>query len=231
MSTPRVQIYTMQSVDEAKAVAELGADHVGVTPADRGLPGEIPVDTAKRICAAVKGTTTSIALSVDVDEARILAMVAAVKPDILHLCGPPGAVRPAAVARIRAETGGVPIMQAIAVTGWDAVEEAAAYAAVSDYLILDSVDPGIEGVGAAGTVHDWDISAAIVRAVDIPVILAGGLSPANVADAIATVRPWGVDSLTHTNMPLATGGFRKDLDKVEAFISTAKAETGGGEGQ
>ena len=92
-------------------------------------------------------------------------------------------------------------------------------------MILDSVDPDIAGVGAAGVVHDWAISSAIVDAVDVPVILAGGLSPDNVAGAIAAVRPWGVDSLTHTNQPISAGGFRKDPARVVAFVAAARGET------
>ncbi|MCG1037937.1 hypothetical protein KI686_16185, partial [Polaribacter sp. DS7-9] len=57
----------------------------------------------------------------------------------------------------------------------------------------------------------------------IPVILAGGLSAANVAESIAAVRPWGVDSLTLTNRPLGDGRFEKDLDAVAAFVEGATA--------
>jgi phosphoribosylanthranilate isomerase len=230
MNTPVVQIYTMQSVAEAVEVAELGVDHIGVTPAERGLPGEITIDTAADICHAVRGKATSVALSVEEDPASILAMVDQVNPDILHLCAPSGAVDPTTVAGIRRAAAGVAIMQAIAVTGPGAIDEAVVYAEVSDYLILDSVDPDVEGIGAAGTTHDWKVSAAIVAAVDIPVILAGGLSPENVADAVAAVQPWGVDSLTHTNRSLASGGFRKDRSRVAAFIDGVRGQTGRGEG-
>ncbi len=53
-------------------------------------------------------------------------------------------------------------------------------------------------------------------------ILAGGLSPENVARAIAEVDPWGVDSLTHTNQTLPGGGFKKDLGKIKDFIQAAR---------
>lgn len=231
MGTPVVQIYTMQSVDEAIAIADLGVDHVGVTPASRGLPGEITVDVAADICEVLGDRTTTVALSVEVDADSILAMVKRVRPDILHLCAAPGAVPPATVADIRRRSGGIPVMHAIAVTDRSSIDEAVAFAAVSDYLILDSVDPTIEGIGAAGTTHDWDISATIVRAVDIPVILAGGLSPTNVQAAVAAVEPWGVDSLTHTNRAVPGGGFRKDVGKVSEFLAAARSRSGGGEGQ
>ncbi|MCB0014782.1 MAG: hypothetical protein KDE34_22860, partial [Anaerolineales bacterium] len=78
------------------------------------------------------------------------------------------------------------------------------------------------GIGASGVTHDWNISREIVRRVKIPVILAGGLSPDNVAAAIAQVQPWAVDSLTHTNERLPGGGFRKDLEKVRQFVAAAR---------
>jgi phosphoribosylanthranilate isomerase len=223
-SRTRVQIYTMQSVAEAVEVAALGVDHVGVTPSQRGLPGEIDEATAAEICAALSGRATSVALSVETDAAAVARMVTTVRPDILHLCGPSGAIGPETVAKLRGALPGVGIMQAIAITGPEAVEMARSYAAVVDFLILDSVAAEVPGVGAAGTVHDWEISAAIVATVDRPVVLAGGLSPHNVAAAIAAVRPWGVDSLTCTNRVLRGGGFEKDLDLVWAFAQAAAGE-------
>src|SRR5690606_22333347 len=112
-------------------------------------------------------------------------------------------------------------MQAIPVTGEEAVGEARRFAHHADWLILDSYTDEVEGIGAAGVVHDWSISRAIVEAVDIPVILAGGLNPANVADAIRAVSPAGVDSLTGTNRPTATG-FEKDLEAVGRFVAEAQ---------
>ena len=219
----QIQIYTMQTVEEALAVAALGVDHVGVTPADLGLPGEVALARAAEICDAVKGAATSVALSVDADLNTIERMVRIVEPDILHLCGTPGAVGPEAVADLRRALPGVAIMQAIAVTGPEAIDVARSYEPVVDYLILDSVDAEIPGVGAAGVVHDWEVSASILTAVDVPVILAGGLSPENVVDAIAAVTPWGVDSLTFTNQPSDDGGFRKDLDRVGQFVAAARS--------
>ncbi len=223
-SNTQVQIYTMQSVAEAEAVAALGVDHVGVTPSHRGLPGEVDEATASDICAALTGLARSVALSVETEAEDLVRMVARVQPDILHLCGPPGEITPPAVADLRRALPGIGIMQAIAVTGPEAVETALSYEAAVDFLILDSVTPDVPGVGAAGTVHDWAVSAAIVAAVDVPVVLAGGLSPDNVANAIAVVHPWAVDSLTCTNRPLLSGGFEKDLDLVWRFAQAAKGE-------
>ena len=217
-----IQIYTMQTPDEARAIAALGVNHLGVTPSERGLPGEISFDTARAICDAVRGTAVSVALSVEDDPNAIAAMVRAVQPDVLHLCGLTGTFPPDAVRALRADLPGVRIMQAISVGGPEALDLARAYAPVADFLILDTQAPDIAGIGASGQTHDWSISRAIVAAVRVPVILAGGLAPENVADAIRAVRPWGVDSLTHTNRPLPGGGFVKDLERVRAFVTAAR---------
>ena len=68
--------------------------------------------------------------------------------------------------------------------------------------------------------HDWRVSARLVHKVKIPVILAGGHSPVNVAEAIRTVRPWGVDSFSLTNQ---LHSVVKDKQKVFAFVENAKS--------
>ena len=218
-----VQVYTMQSPEEARAVAALGVNHLGVTPSQRGLPGEISTSAARAILMSLPEAVTGVALSVEDDLDQIVAMVKAVRPDVLHLCGPEGAVSPADVHTLRERLPGLRIMQAISVGGPDAIDRALAYQEVADYLILDTLAPDIDGIGASGQTHDWRISAEIVHQVDVPVILAGELSPENVAEAIRAVRPWGVDSLTHTNAPLRGGGFRKDIERVRAFVNAARS--------
>lgn len=218
-----VQFYTMQTPEEALAVIEAGADHIGLTPSARGLPGEIDIPTTQAIMLATAGKAVRVALTVETTLPPIVEMVEAVRPDVLHLCPLTGTFGPEDVAELRLHFPGLPIMQAISVAGRDAIMEARAYESLCEYLILDTQAPDIAGIGASGKTHDWSISRAIVEAVRVPVILAGGLSPDNVADSIRMVRPWGVDSLTHTNQPLAAGGFRKDIAKVRAFAQAAKS--------
>ena len=222
-----VQIYTAQSVDEALALARLGVDRVGVTVSDIGLPGEIDLAGGREIVTALRGRATSTALTVSTDPDTILDLALALSPDVLHLCGELDALPPTAVGELRdrllQSIPGLQLMQAIPVTGPAAVEQAIAYAPVADHLLLDSVTDDVQGIGAAGTTHDWSISAEVVARVDVPVILAGGLSPDNVADAVRAVGPAGVDSLTLTNEADPGGGFRKDLDAVERFVRAARS--------
>ena len=218
----RIQIYTMQSVDEAQAVVSLGVDHIGVTPSNSGLPGEVDFETARAIVDAVGRSAVRVALSVESNAEVIEAMVQAVRPDILHLCGPEKTLLPDAVRALRERLPDVLIMQAVSVAGPDALDVALAYQDVADHLILDTQALDIAGIGASGETHDWSISREIVEQVQIPVILAGGLSPENVAQAISEVQPWGVDSLTHTNRSLPNGGFRKDLDRIRRLVMAAR---------
>ena len=224
------QLYTMQSVAEALACADAGADHLGITPPHGGLPGEVSIRLAAEIVEALAGHATAVVLTVWTDPVAIAELVDATRPAILHLCPPADRTSPSQVEAIRARLPGIPVMQAVSVTGPESVDEARAYAQVADYLILDTSDPRIAGVGASGATHDWRVSREIVRSVRVPVILAGGLTPENVAEAIRVVRPWGVDSLTHTNTPLPGGGFRKDLDRVRAFVAAARGALGNDSG-
>ena len=86
-----------------------------------------------------------------------------------------------------------------------------------DAFITDTYNPATGASGATGMTHDWSVSRAIVEASPRPVILAGGLTPENVRDAILTVRPAGVD--VHSGVENALG--RKDRQRIEAFLAAA----------
>lgn len=108
------------------------------------------------------------------------------------------------------------LIKAVHVSGPQSIELAKKYADCVDMLLLDSRTEG--RIGGTGLVHDWSISAEIVREVNIPVVLAGGLNPDNVAEAIRKVKPYGVDANTGTK---DDNGF-KDPEKVRCFIRNAK---------
>lgn len=98
----------------------------------------------------------------------------------------------------------------------DAVEN---FAPLVDAFITDTFDPETGASGATGRTHDWQVSCVLVERSPKPVILAGGLTPQNVRDAIRTVRPAGVD--VHTGVEGTDGRKRRDL--VESFVSEARA--------
>jgi phosphoribosylanthranilate isomerase len=101
-------------------------------------------------------------------------------------------------AELRDALPGVSLVQVVHVTGRESVDEALRVAPHVDALLLDSGDPSLprKELGGTGRTHDWSLSARITEEASVPTFLAGGLNPANVADAIRAVRPFGVDLCT-----------------------------------
>ena len=143
-----------------------------------------------------------VALSLSTDETRISKTVEEIQPRVLHLARATGVLSPSAITRLRRELRPIEIMITIPVRGVEAVDTARRYPRCSDYLLLDSVEESTGIVGATGLVHDWSISASIVRAVNVPVILAGGLGPDTVLKVVEIVQPAGLDSETRTSSDL-----------------------------
>lgn len=214
-----VQIYGLTTVADAIAVDRLEVDHVGVV-VDEGVDTWDSVDepTAQAIARSVQHSRI-VALSLSTDPDRIVATAALLTASIVHLARA-HQMPTATLAQLREQLAPTQLMLTVPVLGEDSLREAAGVAEVADYLLLDSSHPVTGIVGATGLVHDWNVSARIVGSARCPVILAGGLGPDNVADAIAQVRPAGVDSETRTSSDRDRR--RKDLAKVEAFIDRAR---------
>jgi phosphoribosylanthranilate isomerase len=126
------------------------------------------------------------------------------------------------VARLRRSAPGLRIIKSLVVRAGnpDALADAVQrYAPMVDAFITDTFDPETGASGATGRTHDWRVSRRLVECSPKPVILAGGLTPENVRDAIRTVRPAGVD--VHTGIEGPDGRKRRDL--VEAFVAEARA--------
>ncbi len=208
-----VQIYSMTSVPDALACAEAGADLIGVVVAEPGVvPEAIDARTAREILSAIRPRARGVALSLSDDREEICAMADAVRPDIVHLAA--REIEPEDCAWIRNRVAPARVLRAIAVRAGETESEAEAHQECADYLMLDA---GAKGKG--GETHEWNVSRNVVERSRIPVILAGGLTADNVARAIAAVRPWGVDSFTHTDLPGHRG--KKDIARVRAFVAAA----------
>jgi phosphoribosylanthranilate isomerase len=217
-----VQIYEIQTPEEALTMARLGVDHIGVLVGDGRFPRELSPARAKEIFAAVPPGAKGVALTLSEDPEEVVRVIAETRPDIVQL---QAAIDDFSVAMTRALKEGfpeTPVIRAIPVVDQTSIAIARSYDGVADFLLLDSYDPGTGQFGALGRTHNWRLSRRIVESVSIPVILAGGLGPENVAEAIAAVAPAGVDSKTRTDKPDGTG---KDLEKVRAFVAAAKVLT------
>ncbi len=217
------QIYSIQTVEEALACAKAGADYIGLS-VDTGvsLPSQVSFEEAKRIFEALEGKAKRVLICVTTSPEPLYEAALQLKPDVIHLCGYDYQASPEFVNKIKQLCPGIEVMQAIGVEDGSSIEEAVFYSSFCDTIILDSVDRSINGIGAAGFVNDWDIDRQIVERSRCKVILAGGLSPDNVREAILKVRPWGVDSFTKTSDLFPDGRSRKNIEKVKAFIRNAQ---------
>ena len=214
-----VQIYEVATPQEAAAVAAAGVDHVGVLVGPGAFPRELDSAPAQAIFAALPPGATRLALSLSGEMRELERVVRETQPDILHIGAALDRISPDQTRTLKQAFPALQIMRSIPVTGAQSIGWAQDYDGVADWLLLDSHKPGDIQIGAQGFTHDWTVSARIVQSVRAKVILAGGLGPANVADAIAQVAPFGVDSKTRTDRDDGQG---KDLPRVRAFATLAK---------
>lgn len=218
-----VQIYAFTRIDQALAAVELGVDHIGFVAGDYGLvPGELSFKEARGLAVALAGKAVRVALTMASNISEILRMAEIVGPDIVHVSSDLETIDVAAMETLRHRLpDSIRLMKAVHVHDEGSIQDALRYASVSDILLLDTKVMGMPGIGATGKVHDWSVSRRIIEAVGVPVILAGGLTPENVAQAIAAVKPWGVDSNTGTNRP--GSNVEKDMKRIASFVAAVRS--------
>lgn len=242
------QIYEIQTPMEAESMLDLGVDHVGSV-----LQNSHPWQNAmlKRTIETVQAAGRKSSLIPLFSEVTTIARVIEFyRPDIIHLCDalPTELDHPKALAsiverqvKLRELFPEIAIMRTIpiAVEGLarrvPSLELARAFESISDWLLTDTWltaddqivprdQPVCGYVGITGQTCDWQMARQMVRSCRVPVILAGGIGPANVHAAIMQVKPAGVDSCTQTNAIGPNGQsirFRKDPERVKALVNGA----------
>jgi phosphoribosylanthranilate isomerase len=210
----RVKICCIKSRAEALLAVRYGAWALGFVSAMPSGPGPISEDDIATIIPVIPPGIATFLLTSRLDAASIITQQRKTGANTLQLVD---AVPFDVYPDLRRELPGVAIVQVIHVAGIESVEAAQAVAPFVDAILLDSGNPNlpVKQLGGTGRVHDWNLSKAICECVRVPVYLAGGLRPDNVADAIRTVRPHAVDLCSGVR----TNG---DLDalKLSAFFSS-----------
>jgi phosphoribosylanthranilate isomerase len=213
----RVKICCIASVEEAVMAVRYGASAVGLVSAMPSGPGPIGEDEIAAITPHVPPGVATFLLTCKDEPREIIEQQRRTGANTIQLCD---RMRHADYAALRKAIPGVKIVQVIHVTGPESIEEAIRVAPHVDALLLDSGNQNlaVKELGGTGRVHDWSLSHMIVRSVPRPVYLAGGLKPENVGEAIARVRPFGLDVCSG----LRTDG-RLDETKVAAFFAALSA--------
>lgn len=208
----RVKVCCISSVEEAHVAIHCGASALGLVSAMPSGPGPIPEELIANIARMIPPGVASFLLTAKQDAEAIIAQQRRCRTNTLQLVD---SVSLPTYQILRDALPGIGLVQVVHVTGEESVREAIAVAGFVDAILLDSGNPllPVKQLGGTGRMHDWNISKRIVESVRIPVYLAGGLNPENVAEAIRQVQPFGVDLCTGVR----TEG-KLDEKKLRAFF-------------
>jgi len=213
----RIKVCCIGTATEAAMAVRYGASAIGLVSAMPSGPGVIAEETINEIATTVPPGVATFLLTSKYDAESIIAQQHRTRVNTIQLCD---TVESDCHARLREALPGIALVQVIHVTGKESISEAIAVEIKVDALLLDSGNQKltVKELGGTGRKHDWRISRTIVESVRVPVFLAGGLNPDNVADAIQEVRPFGLDVCSG----LRTNG-RLDEEKVQRFFLNAAA--------
>lgn len=232
-----VQIYEIQTPSEAETMIELGVDHIGSVILSQESWKNADIRDTVKLVAQTDSHTSLIPLFNMPD--AVFRVLDYYQPNIVHFCEDLSDSRRVKTLmqlheNVRKKFPEIRIMRSIPIAPPGKAERvptlelARIFEPVSDYFLTDTVleeQPVTGFVGITGKTCDWDTAKKLVESSRIPVILAGGLSPDNVSDAVKRVGPAGVDSCTGTNASDKEGHsirFKKDPEKVRRFVEAVR---------
>jgi phosphoribosylanthranilate isomerase len=214
--TPLLKVCGLTTFADLGHARRCGADFLGLVIERPDTPRSVTLAQAERLARVAPAQTVAVTVSDDLDFLR--RVVARLHPRAVQLHG----ARPAELAE--ALHGASPVWVAVGLPpageGGQAeavlAQIAAAAAAGAEMIVLDTAVKG--RTGGTGQTSDWDLAARVVRASPLPVLLAGGISPDNAAEALARVHPAGLDASSR----LEASPGRKNPQAVRAFVYVVK---------
>jgi phosphoribosylanthranilate isomerase len=214
MSTVRVKICGITQKEDLDAAAKAGADAVGFVVGVDASPRNLSLEKAEKLFAQVPPLVKSVLVTVPTDADELAETCRKLNPDAIQIHGE----NLHNAMLIRQKIPNTHLIRAVNANSPDALEAASKASKIFDTILLDSLAPG--HYGGTGTVHDWTLSKRIRHAIHpTPLILAGGLNPENVAEAVRVVQPYAVD--VSSGVELQPG--RKDHQKMLNFVKNAKS--------
>lgn len=192
MNSPKIKICCIQSLQEAQLAISYGASALGFVTDMPSGPGVLPEDQIAEIIAKVPPPIATFLLTCSQEVETIIRQQHYCRANTLQLVD---AIPQRAYAELRKSLPGIALVQVVHVTGTESLHEALALETYVDAILLDSGNPqlAVKELGGTGRVHDWRISREICERLTVPVFLAGGLKPENVAQAVQQVQPFGLD--------------------------------------
>lgn len=212
----KIKICCISSHEEARLAIRHGADALGLVGRMPSGPGPIADELIASIAKTIHPPVASFLLTSEQTAKDIIAHVNRVHTNTVQIVDE---LAEGSYDEIREALPHLKIVQVIHVTGEESIGQALQVHKHVDAVLLDSGNPkaAVKTLGGTGNTHNWNISRDLVKEVNVPVFLAGGLHAGNVQEAIKRVSPYGVDicSGVRTNGKL-------DIQKLNAFISAVK---------
>ena len=189
---PHLKVCCIATIEEAELAIRYGANAVGLVSEMPSGPGVITDDRIEEIAACIPPGVSTFLLTSSREVDAIVDQQQRFQVDTIQLCDD---LPPEKILELRSLMRGVSVIKVIHVAGDKAIDQARTAAQAAHALLLDSGDPSkaVKELGGTGRIHDWALSRKICDEVEVPVWLAGGLTPENIAEAVRKVRPFGVD--------------------------------------
>ena len=212
----KVKICANKSIEDAKMSIDAGADIIGILVGQEHTSNDF-VDkyTAKKIADFAKGKCDISLVTHLTNADEIIELTKFIGNNVIQLHSD---IEEIEVEKIKKEFPNVKLVRLIHVSAEGKICTDYKKIKYADYYLLDSFNLKTNQVGGTGLTHDWNKSGELIRILDKPTFLAGGLNPNNVADAIKQANPYGVD----VNSGCKNDNGIKDKEKVKLFIKNAK---------
>jgi phosphoribosylanthranilate isomerase len=219
LSMVKVKICGITNLDDALAAVSFGADAVGF------LVGRVHYSTGifispERVAEIVTKVPLFCSTVLVTHLSRPEEVISAARRANVSTIQLHGETTPQEAEEIKHDLPYIKVYKAVHVSDDHSIEEAQKYVGVVDGIILDTAIKETGQVGGTGKTHDWKISRKIVETVSLPVVLAGGLNPQNILEALETVHPFAVDA----NSGVSNQDGTKDHQKLQLFIQRAKSQ-------